>query len=1257
MKLLNKYSFLLLLVFSFSAEYIDGQFKTSTPIYTGALNQDKSKIALVDSERISVLTTSNLEPIWSLPYEDGFIISEISFAPANDSIVIFRKSTFNGDLERNPDNTYYWDSLYIYNFVSNFHYAFNGNLFAAFAKENDEFCAFDNQALEYTFQNKKYWQTVSSKIFTSTKDNIPFPFPVLNCAMSSDGQKIGVIIKTSNSKRPCALKVLNTQSLDVVFEQELPESDYTQLKFSEEGNAIYLESCRTFRKSVFEKYISDLGNVRDTIIPIITGKEISAETFLGKQEFGLRLKAKEDEFVLFDVKTGKEQHIFWANACQLFNIRNAFIINENELIVYGSYSDYTGPALSGAANIIRLKDVSAFTKRDEKIGSYQLFDPNEIKILPNVSGVRSDSGFEVHLGENREIAYVNQGRYLELWGVEDGALLRQFAFENSIRVYADHKDSVLLVIEEHEEFGIKNYRVNVVNLFSGMVSFWLGSSEQVNEYIFAQNFGNIEAKECDHFLRKTKDQWPWENEHPSPVFDTFISCDNNSSLLFDKLLINLKTLQTDPIKNFGQYVLLNGAYQGLGAQFITQSYWGVDDKSSREKNTYFLIKDIRENGDTLAVSKRLKLGPESTFYSRELTSSKTSRFICATVHELYKEGERDIYIFDIQKNEVHEFRKTGMSAVVFGENDSLFQIVTTTMDASWNTFYKYTLYQTSNFKKIGESDQSFFAAQVALSEEIQQLNAPEFWLDAKHIHTEDGNMIFGFYKSGKMYVWKKGELSPFKSISIGQGAPLMCMYIGKNIFVGYSNRSGVFIDPNTQRVVCSLLLSVSEEKTDILWSLPDGSFYAPKSIIPSYHMVKENKSFPLIAFDVLMNRPDKVLSAIGLANEETVDIYRKAREKRMSKFNVAEVNLNAKIPMISWGNKTPSSTKDSVLDFSVFIPLEFRKDLQLHVLVNGVPIFGVGGVEIPHETDRFSFQVILEQGKNEVIAFVQTTEGLSSLPLSKEVVCEYLATRRLFFIGVGVSNYADSLKNLTYAHSDILKLESEFGYAFKNRFSSVVLINENATKKNISTLKSHLENTGVNDIVVIAFAGHGTIAVDREFYFCSHDIDFSRPELGGVSYSEIEDLLDSIPARRKLVLLDACHSGEIDSASAPVFVHTIETSKDKRGIDVVLSGGETDLNEINSISESLFASVNSNTGAFVIAASAGAEFAYETEKTGGVFTYSFIQAFNKNMYNYIAGANIESIQKETYSQVERLTKGLQKPNSRSENFRYNWKFE
>ena len=55
MRLLSKPTFLALVISIFLPQISSAQFKTETPIYMGAISSDKSKIALADSENISIL--------------------------------------------------------------------------------------------------------------------------------------------------------------------------------------------------------------------------------------------------------------------------------------------------------------------------------------------------------------------------------------------------------------------------------------------------------------------------------------------------------------------------------------------------------------------------------------------------------------------------------------------------------------------------------------------------------------------------------------------------------------------------------------------------------------------------------------------------------------------------------------------------------------------------------------------------------------------------------------------------------------------------------------------------------------------------------------------------------------------------------------------------------------------------------------------------------------------------------------------------
>ena len=136
---------------------------------------------------------------------------------------------------------------------------------------------------------------------------------------------------------------------------------------------------------------------------------------------------------------------------------------------------------------------------------------------------------------------------------------------------------------------------------------------------------------------------------------------------------------------------------------------------------------------------------------------------------------------------------------------------------------------------------------------------------------------------------------------------------------------------------------------------------------------------------------------------------------------------------------------------------------------------------------------------------------------------------RLWFFGVGVSDYARGDLNLKYPHADALALADLFKQQRGKLYSEVhskVLTNGEATAQRLNVeMNRFLKGAAQQDLIVLFFAGHGILDNDQTLYFVSHDANPEEPYTG-LNVSSIQELLNKRPQSQKALLwLDICHSG------------------------------------------------------------------------------------------------------------------------------------
>ncbi len=449
------------------------------------------------------------------------------------------------------------------------------------------------------------------------------------------------------------------------------------------------------------------------------------------------------------------------------------------------------------------------------------------------------------------------------------------------------------------------------------------------------------------------------------------------------------------------------------------------------------------------------------------------------------------------------------------------------------------------------------------------------------------------------------------------------------------------------------------DSTAYLTLAPSGYYSCSQDAAKILHYVKGMQIVSFAQLDVRYNRPDKVLEYIGYSDTALIKAYKKAYEKRIKKSGIDTTTFGDGfgMPTADFLNREKIEAEQKTQMLTLYISgndSTYYLD-RFNIWVNEVPVFGMKGIKIDKRHANSFDTVIsikLSQGENRIETSVTNINGTESYRIP--LLVKYLPTVKLKestrFIGIGIDKFVDKQYNLQYSTKDIRDLAIKLKWKYGSTIIIDTLFNENVTVSNVKALKQKLQQTSENDKVIIAYSGHGMLNEEYDYYLSTYSINFEKPSENGLPYDEIENLLDSIPARKKLLLIDACHSGEVDKED----IITLTASSDSliKGLKPVAYKTEGHLGLKNSfeLMQSLFVNVGKSTGATIISAAAGTQFAVErNDLKNGVFTFSILEAMKK--YPLM---KISQLKKIVGERVVELTKGLQQPTSRNEAITVDW---
>ena len=499
------------------------------------------------------------------------------------------------------------------------------------------------------------------------------------------------------------------------------------------------------------------------------------------------------------------------------------------------------------------------------------------------------------------------------------------------------------------------------------------------------------------------------------------------------------------------------------------------------------------------------------------------------------------------------------------------------------------------------------------------------------------------------------------------------------------------VNPSKKDIQPAVTLIGLPESEDFIAFTEDLYYKSTRKGYKAVVVLKNNMAYSFDQFDAKLNRPDKVLHALPKPDPQLIKAYKAAYKKRLRKLNLKEdqLSLDFHLPTIRLQEADPSgkTTKKSVHLKLAVSDDRFALD-RLLLWANGVPVQGRKGIDLrnrPGNQHTVEVEILLDWGPNTIEYSVMNEHGTESY----RGMVKYTRTGTppkpdIYLVAVGVTDYDDDTYDLRYAAKDATDLvasieNAAFSYGEVN---TKVLLDKQVTRESIKQTRTFLERAEVDDLVVFFLAGHGLLDAEQNFYYATADTSFSDPASRGFAYDDIEMLMDGLRSRSKLVLIDACHSGEVDTygddaESAISTASRVSGSRAGGTAACVLKPGEQSLpmgvssrgfkkiardqpvllaNSFE-LMRALFVDLNRGSGSMIISSASGREFAFESPKwKNGVFTYALLEGLRTHKKQLLPKADLDEnrqvaiseIRNYVTARVQKLTNGRQTPTSRAE---------
>ena len=462
---------------------------------------------------------------------------------------------------------------------------------------------------------------------------------------------------------------------------------------------------------------------------------------------------------------------------------------------------------------------------------------------------------------------------------------------------------------------------------------------------------------------------------------------------------------------------------------------------------------------------------------------------------------------------------------------------------------------------------------------------------------------------------------------------------------------------------------------DWLYFTPDGYFEGSKNAGRLIALVQGNEAYGADQLAAKYNRPDILMERLGTTkdNPDLYAFFRANYAKRLARMGLSLKSLEGAVHLPEAKVVSLEAKGESALARLTFS--DTNLDLARYtVYLNDVPLFGAEGKPLKGRKVDTTEEIPLIPGENKVEVSCFNVAGAESLRVLSKVQGpdpSTLPPPDLYYLGFGVSQYANADLNLRYADKDALDLEKAFQHSGSGTYAHVftkTFTNSQVDLNTMTAAKEFLAQARPQDTVILFIAGHGVFTRDSatpDYFYIAYNTDVSDIEHTAIRFSEVEELLQGLPARQKLFLMDTCNSGEVDPISytkAAAEVAQGTQARAVRGISVVkLADTQKSAIPRTWLAEKGRYSQNDlirRSGAIVFSSSKGGEYSYESEKIGnGMFTSAILKVLGGELEvpkDENGNIGVRALVDAVSAEVPKMTDELQHPGVDRDNLSVNF---